>query len=184
MLTNSKLATGVVSSILRDSDLKKADAMSVKEPFALFLQGAATVCPDAFICSFHCCFKLSINYISFLQMATYMKSLVRRASFAEGSARAMKAYKAKVASLTSKKADLRARIQRLTKDVVKYESDLKHTMTAKARAEDKEKKAQGKLRVAEDELQAVRDELQVAKDELHLVRDKLCVKSTVLSPVS
>ena len=102
-----------------------------------------------------------------------MKSLARRASFAEGSTRAVKAYKAKVTSLTSKKADLRARMQCLAEDVVKYESDLKHTMTAKVRAEDKEKKARGELRVAEDEIQVVRDELQVARDELHVVRDEL-----------
>ena len=50
-------------------------------------------------------------------------------------------------------------MQRLVKDTVKYESDLKHTTTAKAWAEDKEKKARGKLRVAEDELREVRDEL-------------------------
>ena len=117
-------------------------------------------------------------------MATYMKSLTRRASFAKGSARAVKESKAKVASLTSEKADLRARMQRLAEDTMKYESDLKHTMTAKARAEDKEKKARGELRVAEDELWAVRDELQVAKDELHVVRDELCVKATVLSIVN
>ena len=60
-----------------------------------------------------------------------MKSLVRRASFAKGFARAAKAYKAKVTSLTSKKADLRARMQSLAEDAVKYESDLKHTTTAK-----------------------------------------------------
>ena len=58
----------------------------------------------AFICSFHRCFKLSINFISFMHMAIYMKSLARRASFAEGYARAVKAYKAKVASMTSEKA--------------------------------------------------------------------------------
>ena len=66
LLTNSELVVGAVSSILRDSDLKRADAMSVSETLALSLQGAATVCPDAFICSFHHCFKLSINFISFL----------------------------------------------------------------------------------------------------------------------
>ena len=88
-----------------------------------------------------------------------MKSLARRASFAEGSARAVKVYKAKVASLTSEKANLRARMQRLVEDVMKYEFDLKHTTIAKARAEDKEKKARGKLWVVEDELRAVRDEL-------------------------
>ena len=110
LLTNSEFAVGAVSSILRDSDLKRADALSVEESLALSLQGATTVCSDPSICSFHHCFKLSINFISFLQMATYMKSLARRAGFAEGFARAVKAYKAKAASLTSKKADLRARM--------------------------------------------------------------------------
>ena len=99
-----------------------------------------------------------------------MKSLVRRASFSEGSARAVKAYKAKVASLTFEKADLRARMQLLAEDAVKYESDLKHTTTAKVRVEDKEKKARGELRVAKDKLRAVKDELQVPMDELHVVR--------------
>ena len=110
LLSNSELAVGAVSSILRDSDLKRVNAMSVKEALALSLQGAATVCPDAFICSFHRCFKLSINFISFLQMATYMKSLAMRASFSEGSARAVKAYKVKVASQTSEKVDLQAQM--------------------------------------------------------------------------
>ena len=62
-LTNAELVVEVVSSILQDSDLKRADAMSLEEALALLLQGAATVCPDAFICSFHHCFKLSINFI-------------------------------------------------------------------------------------------------------------------------
>ena len=184
LLASVELAVGAVSSILRDSDLKRADAMSVEEALTLSLQGVATLCQDVFICSFHCCFKLSINFISFLQMATYMKSLARRASFAEGSARAMKAYKAKIASLTSEKADLRAQMPWLAEDAMKYEFDLKHTTTAKIRVEDKEKKARGELRVAEDELWAVTDELQVARDELHVVRDELCIKATILSRVS
>ena len=158
--------------------------MSIEEALALSLKGAAIICLDTFIYPFHRCFKLFINFISFLQMATYMKSLERRASFAEGSAKVVKAYKAKVASLTSEMADLRAWMQHLVEDAVKYESDLKHTTTAKARAEDKEKKARGELRVAEDELRAVRDELQVARDELHLIRDKLRIKATTLSRVS
>ena len=60
---------------------------------------------------------------------------------------------------------------------MKYESNLKHTTTAKVRAEDKEKRAWGALRIAEDELWAVRDELQVARDELP-------IKATTLSRVS
>ena len=119
LLTNSELAAEVVSFILRDSNLKRADAMSVEEALALSLQGAATICPDALICSFHRCFKLSINFISFLQKDIYTKNLARRASFFEGSARAVKAYKAKVASLTSENADLRAQMQRLVEDAVK-----------------------------------------------------------------
>ena len=103
-----------------------------------------------------------------------MKSLARRASFIKHSPRAVKAYKAKVASLTSEKANLRALMQRLAEDSVKYESNLKHTMTAKARAEHKEKKARGESRVAEDELRAVRD-------ELHVVQDELGIKATILS---
>ena len=152
--------------------------MSVEEAMALSLQGAATVCPDAFIYSFPRCFKLSINFISFMKMDTYMKSLARRASFVEGFTRVAKTYKAKVASLTSKNADLQARMERLAEDVMKYEFDLKHTTIAKARAEDREKKARGELRVAKDELRAVRDELQVAKDKLHVVRDELRIKAT------
>ena len=41
-------------------------------------------------------------------MATYVKSLVKRACFSKGSARAVEAYKAEVASLSSERVDLRA----------------------------------------------------------------------------
>ena len=92
-------------------------------------------------------------------MATYIKSLERRASLIESSAKAAKAYKAKVASLSSEKAELRARIQSLTEDVVKHKSDLKHTSTVKARAEDREKEVREGLRVAKDELRVVKEEL-------------------------
>ena len=70
-----------------------------------------------------------------------MKSLARRVSLIEGFVRAAKSYKAKVASLTSEKAGLRAQVQSLTEVLVKHRSDLKHTSTARAWAEDKERKA-------------------------------------------
>ena len=47
-LANAELAVGALSSILRYSDLKKADSMSIGEALALSLQGAVMVCPDAF----------------------------------------------------------------------------------------------------------------------------------------
>ena len=77
----------------------------------------------------------------------------------EGSTRAAKAYKGKVISLIFERADLRARIQSLTEEGAMHKSDLRHTSTAKVRAEDKEKKAQEGLRVAEGELRVVREEL-------------------------
>ena len=80
----------------------------------------------------------------------------RRASSAESSAKAVRAYKAKVASLTFERAELQARIQSLIDDVLGYKSDLKHTSTTKARGEDREKKAIKGLRFAEDELRVVK----------------------------
>ena len=91
-------------------------------------------------------------------MTTYIKDLARRASSAESSAKAVKAYKAKVTSLTSERAELQARIQSLIDNVLGYKFDLKHTSTAKARAEDREKKAIEGLRVVEDELRVIKEE--------------------------
>ena len=99
-------------------------------------------------------------------MATYTKSLAMRASSAESSAKADKAYKAKVASPTSEKAKLGARIQSLTEDVVKHKSDLEHTLIAMARDEHREKKAKEGLRVVKDELWVVKEEFQAAREEL------------------
>ena len=73
-------------------------------------------------------------------MATYAKGLARRASLTEGSAKAAKSYKAKVASLTSERAGLRAQIRDLTEELVKHRSDLKPASMARARVENKEKK--------------------------------------------
>ena len=78
--------------------------------------------------------------------------MARRASLIEGSVRASKSYKAKVASLTSERAGLQAQIRELIEELVKHRSDLKHASVARARAEDKEKEARKDTKVAEDEL--------------------------------
>ena len=106
-------------------------------------------------------------------MATYIKDLTRRASSAESSAKAARAYKAKVASLTFERVELQARIQSLTDDVLGYKSDLKHTSTVRARAEDREKKVVEGLRFVEDELRVVKEEFQAAREEL-------CTKAAAL----
>ena len=99
-------------------------------------------------------------------MATYAKGLVRRASLTEGSARAAKSYKAKVDSLTSERAGLRAQIRDLIEEFVKHRSDLKYASVARARAKDKEKEAWKDVKIAEDELRLAREELQAVKGDL------------------
>ena len=105
-------------------------------------------------------------FFFFWQVATYAKGFVRRASLTEGSARAAKSYKAKVASLTSERAGLQSHIRDLTKELVKHRSDLKHDLVARAWVEDKEKEAWKDAKVAEDELRLTREELQVVKGDL------------------
>ena len=99
-------------------------------------------------------------------MATYAKGLARRASLTEGSAKAAKSYKAKVASLTSERASLPTQIRELTEELVKHRSDLKHASAARAWAEDKEKEARKDAKVAEDELRLAREELQAVRGDL------------------
>ena len=98
-------------------------------------------------------------YLCLVPAATYVKSLARRACLSEGFARAVEAYKAEVDSLTSERADLRAQMQRLSEDAAKHRSHLKHTLMAKLRVEEQEKKARDELRGVAYELRMVKDEL-------------------------
>ena len=66
LLSNAELATRAVSSILRDSDLKKMDALPVEEALTLSLQGVISVSPSSFVCLSHHCFMLHINFTLFL----------------------------------------------------------------------------------------------------------------------
>ena len=75
LLSHVELAIGVVSSIIRDFDLKKVDTLPVEEALALLLQGTASVCPSAFVDPFHDCFRLLID--SFLFFGRWL--LTRRA---------------------------------------------------------------------------------------------------------
>ena len=99
-------------------------------------------------------------------MATYAKGLARRASLTEGSTRAVKSYKAKVASLTSERAGLQSHIRDFTEELVKHRYDLKHASVARARAENKENEARKDVKVTEYELRLAREELQDVKGDL------------------
>ena len=50
LLSNAELVAGAISSVLRDSDLKRSDALPVEEALALSLQGVAFVSSHVFIC--------------------------------------------------------------------------------------------------------------------------------------
>ena len=56
---------------------------------------------------------------------------------------------------------------------MKLKSDLRHTTSARARAESREEKARDSLKVAEVELWGVMDGLQAAQDDLLEARDGL-----------
>ena len=60
---------------------------------------------------------------------------------------------------------------------MKHKYDLKHALTARAWAEDKEKKAREDVKVAKDELRLAREEFQAVKGDL-------CAKVTTLDRVS
>ena len=176
LLSYAELAAGVVSSILRDSDLRRVGALPIKEALALLIQGTALYVQVLSSISFLFYFIVSVLLADFLfllfvffffwQVATYAKGLARKASLTEGSVRAAKSYKAKVASPTFERAGLQAQIRELTKELVKYRYDLKHASVARARAEDKEKEAWKDAKVAEDELRLAREELQAVKGDM------------------
>ena len=57
LLSNAELPVGAVSTVLRDSDLRKVDVLSTEEALALLLQGTGSVCPSAFVDLFLYCFS-------------------------------------------------------------------------------------------------------------------------------
>ena len=57
LLSHAELAAGAVSSILRDSDLRRVGALPVEEALALLLQGTAFVRRSAFVDLFLYCFS-------------------------------------------------------------------------------------------------------------------------------
>ena len=57
LLSHAELAAGAVSSILRDSDLRRVGALPVEEALALLLLGTAPVRPSAFVDLFSLLFQ-------------------------------------------------------------------------------------------------------------------------------
>ena len=57
LLSHAELAVGAVSSILRDSDLRRVGALPIEEALALLLQGTSSVRPSAFVDLFSLLFQ-------------------------------------------------------------------------------------------------------------------------------
>ena len=57
----------------------------------------------------------------------------KRARLNEGHVKAARVYKARVTALVSERAELRNQVQSMTEEAMKLKSNLKHTMSARAR---------------------------------------------------
>ena len=73
-----------------------------------------------------------------MQVATHLKGLAEKAKLNERHVKIARIYKAKVASLTSERAELQERAQHMTEEIERLKSDMKHTSSARARAESRE----------------------------------------------
>ena len=102
---------------------------------------------------------LKVDLMFDVQVATYLKGLAEKARLNEKHVKIAWIYKARAASLTSERTELQERAQRMTKEVERLKSDLKHTVSARARAESREDEVRISLTAAEGELRKVRDEI-------------------------
>ena len=106
---------------------------------------------------------ISTNCLFFIQLATHLKGLAEKAKLNEKHVRIARIYKAKVAALTSEQTELQGRVQHMTEEMGKLRSDLKHTSTARARAENRETEVRSTLTIVERELWEARDELRLCR---------------------
>ena len=97
-------------------------------------------------------FALSTNCLFVVQAATHLKGLAEKAKLNEKHVRIARIYKAKVATLTSERTELQGRAQRMSEEMERLKSDLKHTSSARARAESREVEVRSSLTTTEGEL--------------------------------
>ena len=109
---------------------------------------------------------LDVDFVLDVQVATHLKGLAKKAKLNERHVKAARVFKVKVASLTYERTELQERVQRMTEEVEKLKSDLKHTMSARARAESREDEVRNSLTTVEGELREVRGELRVVQNDL------------------
>ena len=116
---------------------------------------------------------LDVDFMFDVQVTTHLKGLAEKAKLNEKHVKIARVYKARAASLSSERTGLQEWAQRMTKEVERLKSDLKHTTSARVRAESREDEVRSSLTAAEGELRKVRVELQVAQNDLIETRDRL-----------
>ena len=131
----------------------------------------------------------SSNSVFVLQAATHLKGLAEKAKLNEKHVRIARISKAKMTALTFERDELQGRVQHMYEEIERLTLDLKHTSSARVRAENREGEVRNSLTTAEGELREVRDELralqndlveareglQSAQSELQLVREELII---------
>ena len=109
---------------------------------------------------------LDVDFMFDVQVATHLKGLAEKAKLNEKHVKIARIYKARAASFTSEWAELQQRVQRMTEEVERLKYDLKHTMSARVRAERREDEVRSSLSAVEGQLREVRGELRVAQNDL------------------
>ena len=122
---------------------------------------------------FHVDPVLDVDFMFDVQVATHLKGLADKAKLNEKQVQIAWIYKAKAAALTSERTELQEWAQRMTEEVERLKSDLKHTTSARARAESREDEVRNSLMAVEGELRKIQGELQVAQSDLIENRDGL-----------
>ena len=87
-----------------------------------------------------------------MQIATHLKGLAEKAKLNEKHVRIARIYKENVASLSSERDELLERAQHMTEEAERLKSDLRHTTSARARAESREDEVRSSLTGTEGEL--------------------------------
>ena len=110
---------------------------------------------------FHIDPALDVDFMFDVQVATHLKGLAEKAKLNEKHVKIARIYKARAASLTSERTELQERAQRVTEEVERLKSDLKHTASACARAKSREDQVRISLSAVEGELREAQSMLRV-----------------------
>ena len=116
---------------------------------------------------------LDVDFMFGVQVATHLKGLAEKTKLNEKHVKISLIYKAKATSLTFEQTELQERAQRMTEEVERLKSNLKHTISARARAKSREDEVRNSLTAAESKLREIRGELRAAQDDLAETRDGL-----------